>query len=111
MSLKGPEMKIGFSTFAQLRPRQCIVAGAAGTHLVCVCMLHQNIKLMMTGGESLTDGELKHYQHFTAAIQCNPPNIECYSGNCGQCPGTEPLRVSLQAAFNMLLTQWSSSSG
>ena len=95
-------MKMGFSKFAQLRSRQCILAGAAGTHSVCVCTLHQNVKLMMAGGklESLTDDELKHYRHCFSAIQCDPPNIEWYSGNWGQCPGTELLCASLQAAFD-----------
>ena len=75
-------MKIGFFKFARLRPRQCILAGAAGTHSVCVCTLHQNVKLMIAGGkrESLIDDGLKHYRHCFSAIQCNPPNIECYSG-------------------------------
>ena len=104
MSLKDAiqEMKIGFSKFAQLRPSQCILAGAADTHSLCVCTLHQNVKLMMGGGklESLTDGKLKHYRHCFSAIQCDPPNIECYSGNCSQCPDTKPLRVSLQVTFD-----------
>ena len=28
--------RIGFSTFATLRPKWCVLAGAAGTHTVCV---------------------------------------------------------------------------
>ncbi|KAL5459789.1 hypothetical protein EMCRGX_G033165 [Ephydatia muelleri] len=79
-----------------------ILAGAAGTHSVCVCTIHQNIKLMMAGGkiESLTDGLYKHYRHCLAAMHCNPPNIDCHFGNCNQCTGTEPLHKSLQAAFD-----------
>ena len=30
-------------------------------------------------------------------MQCNPPNIECFLGNCDQCPGTEPIHARLQA--------------
>ena len=46
------------------------------------CTFHQNVKLMMAGGkrESLIDDGLKHYRHCISAIQCNPPNIEWYSG-------------------------------
>ena len=40
-----PEM--GFSTFAALRPRHCVLAGSSGTHNVCVCTYHQNVKLMV----------------------------------------------------------------
>jgi len=35
---KHPTERIGFSKFAELRPKHCIVAGASGTHSVCVCM-------------------------------------------------------------------------
>ncbi|KYM97821.1 hypothetical protein ALC62_11475 [Cyphomyrmex costatus] len=38
---------LSFSKFAQLRPKHCILMGAAGTHSVCVCTLHQNVKLML----------------------------------------------------------------
>ena len=44
---KFPDRKIGFSKFAELRPKHCILAGASGTHSVCVCTIHQNVKLMM----------------------------------------------------------------
>ena len=29
--------KIGFSKFSELRPKHCVLAGASGTHTVCVC--------------------------------------------------------------------------
>lgn len=44
-----PGVQIGFSMFAALRPKNCILAGATGTHTVCVCAIHQNVKLMMMG--------------------------------------------------------------
>ena len=31
-----PETDIGFSKFASLRPKECVLAGASGTHGVCV---------------------------------------------------------------------------
>ncbi|XP_074105433.1 uncharacterized protein LOC141531481 [Cotesia typhae] len=43
------ENRIGFSSFASLRPLHCVEAGSGGTHTVCVCAIHQNIKLMMLG--------------------------------------------------------------
>ena len=44
---KFPGHKLGFSKFAALRPKHCILAGASGTHTVCVCAIHQNVKLIM----------------------------------------------------------------
>ena len=37
---KYPQQRIGFSKFAELRPKHCILAGASGTHIVCVCTIH-----------------------------------------------------------------------
>lgn len=48
---KYPEIKVGFFKFAELRPPHGVLAGANGTHSVCVCMIHQNIKLMIDGAK------------------------------------------------------------
>ena len=73
-----PNEVIGFSKFADLRPKHCVLAGASGTHSVCVCTFHQNVKLMMIGGKlsdlTASDGtSLKTYQHCIAQAICNPP--------------------------------------
>ena len=39
--------RIGFSSFAALRPRYCVSAGTSGTHAVCICTHHPNPKLML----------------------------------------------------------------
>ena len=44
-----PNEKVGFSKFAEHRPRYCVLAGASGTHCTCVCTIHQNVKLMIQG--------------------------------------------------------------
>ena len=40
-----PDVKVGFSKFAELRPKECVLAGATGTHSVCVCVCVQFIKV------------------------------------------------------------------
>ncbi len=70
--------KIGFSKFAELRPKHCVLAGASGTHSVCVCIIHQNVKLMMLGAKlpNLTahsELPLSSYRHCLAQMICNPP--------------------------------------
>lgn len=35
------------SKFAKFRPMYCILAGASGTHSVCVCTILQTCKLML----------------------------------------------------------------
>ena len=67
---------MGFSKFAELSPKECVLAGATGTHSVCVCMIHQNVKLMMMAGgrlEVLSNGWYTHYTDCSAAMQCEPP--------------------------------------
>ena len=111
-----PGIKVGFSTFAMLRPRECVLAGSSGTHSVCVCSLHQNAKLMFYASKitTLSEGAFSHYQHCLAAIMCNPPRIQCYLGKCKQCPGTDTLHLKLQDIMdtNMVDTveykQWTS---
>lgn len=34
-----PARKIGFSKFAELQPKHCILAGASGSHAVYVCTI------------------------------------------------------------------------
>ena len=95
-----PMEKIGFSKFAELHPQQCVLAGASGTHAVCVCTIHQNVKLMMIGGkiaEQSTEDDipLKEYGHCLARIICNPPQPDCYFQIYSSCPGISGLKEHL----------------
>lgn len=49
---KESTLKIGFTKFTLLRPQHCVLAGSAGTHTVCVCVYHQNVKLMLEGNDN-----------------------------------------------------------
>jgi len=100
---KHPTHRIGFSKFCELRPKNCILAGKSGTHTVCVCTVHQNIKLMIAGSGlhnfSLDESPLKTYHSFLAKIMCNPPAPQCYMNECSQCPGIAHLKESLTEIF------------
>ena len=89
---------VGFSTFAMLRSKECVLAGSCGTHSVCVCSLHQIAKLMFYGSKiaTLSEGAISHYRHCLAAMMCNPPRVLCYLGKCKQCPGAAVLDIKLQ---------------
>ena len=52
-SEKDPNIRIWFSKFAELCPKECVFAGASGTHCVCVCTIHQNVKLMIVDMDDL----------------------------------------------------------
>ena len=84
-----PTLKIGFSKFAEFRPKQCILAGSNGTHCVCVCTIHQNVKLMV---QQLNISELSTYHHCLSRIMCNPPSPSCYLGDCSTCPDVQSFK-------------------
>lgn len=120
-----PTVKIGFSKFADLRPKECVLAGASGTHSVCVCTKHQNVKLMMGAiktvfkhdvtafhndepgpSTSTWDGGrdtnyICHYRHCLALLLCNPPQEKCFiTGQCDQCPRKEEFTDLLTEVFD-----------
>ena len=43
---RNPQLKIGFTKFCELCPKWCITAASKGSHTVCVCSYHQNVKLL-----------------------------------------------------------------
>lgn len=83
---KYPEMKIGRSMFCSLRPKWCVLPGSSGTHSVCVCKYHQNIKLIIEGAKINTT-----YKDLLKLVVCNIKNETCMFNKCSECPGTEAL--------------------
>lgn len=104
---KFPSIKIGFSKFAELRPKCCILAGQSGTHSVCVCTIHQNIKLMIENAKLniITNGKISNYKQCLAKILCNPSSVDCNVGSCVYCPGETDIRMILQQSFDLNLIE------
>ena len=114
---KNPDVKIGFSKFAEARPKHVVLPGGSGTHNVCVCVHHQNPKLMIDHSQIKTNpifkelmgseeansytGEVK-YQHLLAQLMCNPPSIACWLGECEECEDSGNLSRSLTEKFKRL---------
>ena len=99
---------IGFSKFASLRPRNVVLPGGSGTHTVCVCAIHQNVKLMLDGSKisslpqfrALVGGEGKlTYRHLLACLACNPPQPGCLLSHCSLCGKTDKLKSDLLEIF------------
>ncbi|KAJ8664655.1 hypothetical protein QAD02_006317 [Eretmocerus hayati] len=89
-----PEISVGFSRFAEARPPNVILAGASGTHTVCVCKIHQNFKLLLHALdlESIDDQLRKWtYKDVLASIMCSPPTNECYFRECLCCPDIKSI--------------------
>lgn len=87
-------INVGFSTFAKLRPKHCLLVGASGTHSVCVCTIHQNCKLMLDAIDiqNLTKNEEQPINSYKDCIQqmvCENPTSECHLDECSKCHGSE----------------------
>ena len=100
-----PGTEIGFSKFASLRPKECVLAGASGTHSVCVCTIHQNVKLMIHGAKlaSLTAESghpLTSCKECIASITCNPVTTACFLGSCEYCGSLDDFREWLIQIFS-----------
>lgn len=83
---ENPGIKIGRSKFCELRPKWCIIAGASGTHNVCVCLYHQNVKLMIAGANLKVD-----YKDLLDVLVCKTYSYNCMMGKCEVCPGKQAL--------------------
>ena len=57
----------------------CVLAGSSDTHAVCVCTIHQNVKLLL---EPLNIS----YQNLLNYIICNTSSKECMIHRCPNCP-------------------------
>ena len=76
-----PDHKIGFSKFSELRPRECVTVNSHGIHSVCVCIYHQNVKLMMHSIHLNMP-----YQDLLLKLVCNLQLEECMFHRCSNCP-------------------------
>lgn len=102
--VKYPEVKMGFSTFCDMRPKHCVFAGGRGTLNICVCLLHQNPKLMLEGARifklSETDASpMNSYQDVLRVMVCDMDSAECRLGRCARCPGAAALEARLTQLF------------
>lgn len=108
-----PGVQVGLTKFFTLRPKECILAGDPGTHMVCVCTYHQNVKLMLSGGDiaKLTAGtamELSSYKDCLRKMMCPNPTQKCHlmtaktlpNECCESCPGLSAIRDHLKIEFD-----------
>src|ERR1051325_4872724 len=101
-SLKRSTLQTGlvYSKFAELRLKECILAGASGTHAVCVCTIHKNMKLMFQGAKLEELVDRYSYRDCFAETLCNPLRIQCFLAECTECPGVEPFEDKIEHHFD-----------
>ncbi|CAG9773247.1 unnamed protein product [Ceutorhynchus assimilis] len=90
------EIKICFAKFCSLRPEHCIFAGSGGTHNVCLCPIHENMRLMTSGSQLVKlmkdkNYSVAHYEDVLLHFMCKNPKEECFFGKCKTCPTTNQM--------------------
>jgi hypothetical protein len=63
-----PGVKVGFLKFASLHSRKCVMAVASGTRSVCVCTIHQNVKLMLKVCKISKLTRSSEHHHFSMTV-------------------------------------------
>lgn len=68
-------------------PEECVFAGDPGTHEICVCTEHENVKLKISSLKS----NIK-YRDLVAVAVCNVDNVDCMLHRCNKCPGVAGMK-------------------
>ena len=57
------DMKIGLTSFSKLRPKNCAWPGHDGHHNTCVCVIHENFRVLreVAGDKSKTKDFIRQY--------------------------------------------------
>lgn len=94
-----PNVKIGFSTFASLKPPECLTSiDANGIHCVCVCTYHQNVKLTCNALKDVCP-DLSEYHKCLHRMICANPKNSCQLLTCKNCPGEKAIQDILTETF------------
>ena len=80
-----------FSYFASLKPVECIHAGDPGSHNICVCQQHENIKLKIAA----LSRKIKYRDVLHAGV-CNIDKMECMLHRCNKCPGVFGIKKAIE---------------
>ena len=90
--------KLAFLNFNPCGQRS---VGASGTLSICVCTIHQNVKLMIHGSKlgHLTEdhtSRLNGYKECPSRITCTPA---CFLGECENCASLDTFRYEVMQVF------------
>lgn len=83
------DIKIGLSKFCELRPKEVILPNGKGTHNVCVCESHQNVKLALDNSGLAKSNPLNlsdsSYKGYIDLMTCQEATDKCYLNDCKKC--------------------------
>jgi hypothetical protein len=97
-----PNEKIGFSKFCELRPKWYITVNSARMHAVCVCQIHQNVKLLthaLPGIKADRQPDPTDYKYLLSLMVCDIEKWNCMLRSCENCPGVELVKDHVEMLF------------
>ena len=80
-----------------MRSKACVTVSASGMHSVCVCEIHQNVKLLLAAVQGKLD-----YKDVMSKLVCNIDDRNCMLHECDSCPGKEAIAKYLTEQFKQV---------
>lgn len=90
------KLKIGLSKFCELRPKWCVTVDNSGMHSVCVCQIHQNLKLQISVLPERID-----MKNIFLKMVCSLESRECMLHRCSNCLGRSNLCNYIESLFTV----------
>ncbi|GFR80390.1 (S)-beta-bisabolene synthase [Elysia marginata] len=103
---ENPDVKIGKSLFASLRPSH-ILPVSDKDHNVCCCKYHENLELLGQGLKTLIPA-LPDTKTLLNMTVCDPDNVEFNLGDCARCDPAVALLAAhfFQSELSCFIYQW-----
>ena len=98
------DTKIGLASFSSLR-LQHIFLQKDIPHNVCVCKVHQNVRLLLESLKQKGVPVKSGFSEFIAQIVCNQEDEDCMLGKCQQCPTVAFLKPNDDVADDRCVWQ------
>lgn len=98
---KQPSLDISYTSFMLLKPANCVFCTRPGAHAICVCTIHENVRLILEpiGDVSMQLSQFKsvheRIKFLISKTLCKPKGNEedydeaCQLRNCQQCKKTD----------------------
>ncbi len=94
-----PDMRIGKSSFASLRPVWVRVASET-RHNVCLCVHHENFEFILKAISGFTEQLESNSRAFLKQMMCDVGSFQCASGACVECSNSVNDCAILTAVAN-----------
>ena len=82
--LQHADVEVGLTKFSLLRPRHVFLM-CNTPHSVCICQMHENMRLRLKAINSVDPGISYQFREFISTIVCDQESEDCMSSQCEFC--------------------------